>query len=155
MLVQNTVITKYIKMIYSTVYIFARRDTFLERSSLHAVFITGVNNTMSWTYTTYMYNQLKQSGSLLNPLHVKFFSRSMAGIHNWDQSSILNDACSWNHFSSKTDLPIIHSQYQVRQTYLSYTVNIMGANVLATQGARASATLALTMLNRNNSVPTR
>ena len=32
-------------------------------------------------------------------------------------------------------------------------VNIMGTNVLATQGARASATMIFTMLNRINSVP--
>ena len=42
---------------------------------------------------------------------------------------------------------------QVRRTYLSYMVNIMGADVLATQGARASATMIFTMLNRINSVP--
>ena len=32
-------------------------------------------------------------------------------------------------------------------------VNIMGADVLATQGAMASATMILTMLNQINSVP--
>ena len=51
---------------------------------------------------------------------------------------------SWNPLSCKT------------RTYLFYIVNIMGADVLATQGARASATMILTnimtMLNRNNSV---
>ena len=31
----------------------------------------------------------------------------------------------------------------------------MGADVLATQGAMAAATVILTMLNRNNSVPAR
>ena len=34
-------------------------------------------------------------------------------------------------------------------------VNIMGADVLATQGTRASATMIMTMLNLINSVPTR
>ena len=34
-------------------------------------------------------------------------------------------------------------------------VNIMGADVLATQGARASATKTLTVLNRINSDPAR
>ena len=34
-------------------------------------------------------------------------------------------------------------------------VSIMGADVLATQGAKALATMILTMLNRNNSAPTR
>ena len=38
-------------------------------------------------------------------------------------------------------------------TYLFNIANIMGADVLATQGARTSATMILTMLNRNNSVP--
>ena len=37
--------------------------------------------------------------------------------------------------------------------YLFYVVSIMGADALANQGARASAPLILTMLNRNNSVP--
>ena len=32
-------------------------------------------------------------------------------------------------------------------------VNVMGADVLATQGARASAAMILTSLNQNNSVP--
>ena len=32
-------------------------------------------------------------------------------------------------------------------------VKIMGADVLVMQGAMASATMILTMLNRNNSVP--
>ena len=36
---------------------------------------------------------------------------------------------------------------------LFYIVNIMGADVLTTQGARASQTMLLTMLNWNNSVP--
>ena len=36
---------------------------------------------------------------------------------------------------------------------LFYMVNIMGADVLATQGARVSATMISTMLNRINSVP--
>ena len=39
-------------------------------------------------------------------------------------------------------------------TYLMYIVNIMADDDdLATQGARASATMMLTMLNRINSVP--
>ena len=49
--------------------------------------------------------------------------------------------CSWNPFSSKT------------RTYLFYIVNIMGADVLAIQGARASATMLFTMLDQINSVP--
>ena len=40
-------------------------------------------------------------------------------------------------------------------SYLFYIADIMGADVLATRGVRASATMILTMLNRNNSVPAR
>ena len=42
---------------------------------------------------------------------------------------------------------------QVRQE-LFYIVNIMGADVLVMQGARISATMIFTMLNRINSVRT-
>ena len=52
------------------------------------------------------------------------------------------DTFSWNSSLSKT------------RTYLFYIVNIMDADVLATQGARASATMILTLLNRSNLVPT-
>ena len=38
------------------------------------------------------------------------------------------------------------------RTSLFYSVNIMGADVLAPYVARASATMILTMLNRNDSV---
>ena len=42
------------------------------------------------------------------------------------------------------------------RTYLFDIVNIMGADVMAMQGARASAAMTLTMLNgQNNSVPAR
>ena len=45
---------------------------------------------------------------------------------------------------------------EVRQK-LAYStiVNIMGVDVLATQGARASAAMIFTMFNRINSVPAR
>ena len=42
------------------------------------------------------------------------------------------------------------SSYKTR-TYLFYIINIMGVDVLVTQGARASVTMILTMLNWNNS----
>ena len=54
-----------------------------------------------------------------------------------------HDTGSWNSSSHKT------------RNYLFYIVNIMGADVLATQGARASATMILTMLNQINLVPAR
>ena len=40
------------------------------------------------------------------------------------------------------------------KTYPFYILNIIGADVLVTLGARAAATMILTMLNWNNSVPT-
>ena len=48
---------------------------------------------------------------------------------------------SWNSSSSETG------------TYLFYIISIIGADVLAMQGARVSATMILTWLNRDNSVP--
>ena len=51
-----------------------------------------------------------------------------------------HDTGSWHPFSCKT------------LTYLVYIVNIMGVDVLATQGARPSTTMILTMLNRINYV---
>ena len=50
---------------------------------------------------------------------------------------------SWNPSSCKT------------KPYLFYIVNIMGADVLATQGAQASATVIFTMLERINAGPAR
>ena len=41
------------------------------------------------------------------------------------------------------------------RTYLLYIVNTMGADVLATLGARASANMIFTVLNRIKSVPAR
>ena len=42
---------------------------------------------------------------------------------------------------------------QVKRAYLFYIFNIMGVDVLATQGARASGTMILAMLDRINAVP--
>ena len=39
------------------------------------------------------------------------------------------------------------------RSYLIYIVNIMGADVLATQGARSSSTMIFTMLNQIKSAP--
>ena len=76
------------------------------------------------------------------PLHDIIFQRkykNVSIIHvippHW------HDTGSWNPSSSTT------------RAYLFYIVNIMGADVQATQGARASATMILAMLNRNNTVP--
>ena len=46
-------------------------------------------------------------------------------------------------------------EIQEDRTYLFYIVNVMGADVLGTQGVRASATALFTMLNQINSVPAR
>ena len=43
----------------------------------------------------------------------------------------------------------------VRQEHSYSTVNIMGADVLVTQGASACGTMIFAMLNQNNSVPVR
>ena len=51
------------------------------------------------------------------------------------------DMSSWNPSSWKT------------MVYLFYIISIMGADGLATQGARASTIMTLTLLNLNNSVP--
>ena len=53
------------------------------------------------------------------------------------------DSGNWNPSSSKT------------RAYLFHIVNNMAADVLATQGARASATMILTKVNRGNSVRAR
>ena len=50
------------------------------------------------------------------------------------------ECCVENMLMLDKNLPIQHSQYR-------------GADVLATQGARTSATMILTMSMRNNSVP--
>ena len=80
-----------------------------------------------------------------NPLHARFFRDNKKSyvftFHvippHW------HDTGSWNPSSSKT------RTYHV----LSYIVIIMDADVLVTQGARASATMIL-MLNQINLVPT-
>ena len=71
---------------------------------------------------------------------LNFFPGSIS-IYLQYHSSTLAWHC-WNPFSCKT------------RTYLFYINSIMGADVLATRGARASATMILTMLHLNNSVPT-
>ena len=78
-----------------------------------------------------------------NPLHAKMFRGNIHIFTFYVISRHWYDAGSWNPFSSKT------------RTNLFYIVNIMAADVLATQGARASATMILTKLNRDNSVPAR
>ena len=76
--------------------------------------------------------QLTGRSGNVNPLHAKFFrgNRNIFTFYvippNWYHTG------SWNPSSTKT------------RAYLLYIVNIMAADVLATQGARASATMILT-----------
>ena len=84
---------------------------------------------------------MKSCGLLcVNPLHTNFFIGNKTYIYILCHSPHWHDTGSWNPFSSKT------------RTYLFYIVNIMVADVLATQGARASVTMVLTMLNQINAV---
>ena len=75
-------------------------------------------------------------GSLLliqiNPLRAIFFRVNINMYLHFMSFLRTNKTGSWNSFSSKT------------RTCLYYIINIMAADVLATQGARASATMILT-----------
>ena len=73
---------------------------------------------------------------------LKFSEETQTGIYNlyMYHSPQSVDTDGWNSPSCKT------------RTFLFNIVSIMGADALATQGARASATVILTMLIRNNSV---
>ena len=80
----------------------------------------------------------------INSLRADFFSEEH--IHVFTISIIpphWHDTGYWNPFSCKT------------RSYLFYIVSIMGADALATQGARATTTMILTKLNWDNSVPRR
>ena len=72
---------------------------------------------------------------LIFPWKYKSVFKMYAILPHW------HDTGRWNPYSCRT------------RNYILYIVNIMSANVLATQGARASGTMILTMLNRNNSAP--
>ena len=79
---------------------------------------------------------------ILNRLHAEFFQ-----MKHKNTSTVYTITLHWHwHW---------HPSSCKTKTHLFYIVNIVGADVLATQGARASATMLLTMLNRNNSVPIR
>ena len=53
------------------------------------------------------------------------------------------------------DLTLYVSEILHRDNNLFHIVKVMGADVLATQGARSTAAVILVMLHRNNSVPAR
>ena len=77
------------------------------------------------------------------PLYAKFFRGN---------KNIYLHFMSFRHIDMTQVVEILP---QVRQECTCSTVNIMGADVLATQGTRASATMIFTMLNRINSFPAR
>ena len=69
----------------------------------------------------------------INPLHAKFFTGNKnIFLHFMPYLHSDMPQGSWNPSSSKT------------RTHLFYKINIMAADVLATKGARASATMILT-----------
>ena len=77
-----------------------------------------------------------------NPLYAKFFFYRNIEMYLQFILFLLTDMTgSWNPSSCKI------------RTYLFCIVNVMDADVLATQGTRTSATMVLNMLNQNNSVP--
>ena len=79
--------------------------------------------------------------SFVNPFHGKL------SLGNKNVSTIHIIPSHWNKTGSCSP-PSIKTR-----TYLFCKVNIMGADVLATQGASASTTMIMTMLKRNDSVP--
>ena len=77
-----------------------------------------------------------------NPLRAKFFRGN---------KNIYLHFISFLHIDKAQVVQIVS---QVRQGLtLFYIVNIMGADVLLTQGARASSAMIFTMLNQINLVP--
>ena len=84
---------------------------------------------------------------LINPLRAKFF-RGNINIYVHFMSLLHID---------KTRVLKILPQVRPGPTYIVFYViaNIMGTDVLVTKGARASAAMILTELNRVNSVPAR
>ena len=77
-----------------------------------------------------------------NPLRAILFKENInIYMYLHFMSFLTNKTRSWNPSSSKT------------RTCLFYIINIMAADVLATQGARASTNMILIQLNQVNSVP--
>ena len=89
--------------------------------------LASVDAVASWNLTLYELNFSKG---------IKTFTFYVIPPHWHDPGT-----CSWNPSSIKTI------------TYLFYIANIMAADVLVTQGARASATMIFLILNQINSVP--
>ena len=125
-------------------------------------FLAGILEDMNWVHSEYIYWLLCLmvlflkflSNSFIcgrygfcvlwitNPLRAKIFHRKHKKLFtNYIIPPHWHDTGSWNPSPCKT------------RTCQFYIVNIMVADVLATQGARASATMILTMLSQINSVP--
>ena len=77
---------------------------------------------------------------LVSPLRAKFYGKHKNVSKTYIIPQHWHTTSSWSPSSCKT------------RTCIFYIVNIIVADVQATQGARASATMIMTMLNWNNSV---
>ena len=78
---------------------------------------------------------ITMSENILNPLHAKYFRGNKNIYTFYVIPPYWHDTGRWNLSLNKV------------RTYSFYIVNIMGADVLVTVGARASVTMILTMLN--------
>ena len=117
-------------------FIIADEDPFLLYGQNHGCWLPG--DTWSQSMNSYGMDLIitECSGSSMrkvNPLYAKFLQREQKHIFTFYViPPCWHDTGNWNPSLSKT------------RTYLFYIVNIMAADVLATQGARASATMILT-----------
>ena len=93
---------------------------------------------LSWWDSTV----LASVGFWLTLYMLNFSAEPIICIYNFYIPPHWQDIGSWNPSSCKT------------RTCLFHTANIMAADDLATQGARTSAAMILTKLNRDNLVPT-
>ena len=117
-------------------FIIADNDPFLLHGQNPGCWLPG--NTWSQSMNRYGMDLIvaECSGSSMrrvNPLHAKFLQREQKHIFTFYViPPRWHDTGSWNPSLSKT------------RTYQFYIVSIMAADVLATKGARASATMILT-----------
>ena len=85
-------------------------------------------NIMAWVYGPLIGCTIS-ANTVINPLRAKYFQREQTCINIYVIPPYLHDTGNWNPSSSKT------------RTYLFYIVNVICADALETQGARASATI--------------
>ena len=98
-------------------------------------------------FPTYERSTSREGYGNFNPLHAIFHTKLRC------MSAVYIIPPYW-HAQVVETLPHVRQEL-LYHIYIFYIVNIMGADVLVTQEARALATLILTMFNRNNSVPAR